>query len=85
MRKGKKSLILVTAALILTILSTSCTSCQKGNELYWPEFPDPVQDERQVVSFDAEKETVSMPLWYWKKIVRYVSDVEMNIKVIQNK
>ena len=32
------------------------------------------KDGKEVFRFDAEKETVTIPLWYWQKILRYGID-----------
>lgn len=42
----------------------------------FPEFPSPYVDGVSVVTFDEETEIVTMPLWYWKAIVRYKVDVD---------
>lgn len=34
-----------------------------------------------VVKIDLTTETVSMPYWYWKKIVEYTIEVEENLKL----
>lgn len=42
----------------------------------FPEFPTPYVDGVSVVTFDEATGNVSMPLWYWKAIVRYKVDVD---------
>ena len=42
----------------------------------FPVFPSPYVDGVSVVIFDEETGIVSMPLWYWKAIVRYKVDVD---------
>lgn len=42
----------------------------------FPEFPSPYVDGVSVVIFDEASVNVSMPLWYWKAIVRYKVDVD---------
>ena len=42
----------------------------------FPEFPSPYVEGVSVVIFDEETGIVSMPLWYWKAIVRYKVDVD---------
>nr|DAF41232.1 MAG TPA: hypothetical protein [Caudoviricetes sp.] len=62
----------------------SCRSCPRENAsaLEWTAFPDPFVDGKAVVVYDSLADTVSMPLWYWKQIVSYASDTEMNIEIL---
>ena len=48
----------------------------------FPEFPSPYVESVSVVTFDEETGIVSMPLWYWKAIVRYKVDVDTVAAVI---
>ena len=65
----------VAVGLILTLLLLSCTTTKQPEIKTAVVFPDPVQsDGTCVVKYDASTDTVSMPLWYWKKIVRYAVD-----------
>ena len=67
----------------MIIQSISCTSIQvEGNDLEWAIFPDPIIDGDSVVKYDLTTDTVSMPLWYWILITKYVINVESNIKLI---
>ena len=44
--------------------------------------PDPIQkDGTSAVIFDAETDTVSMPMWYWRKIVNYIIDTQAALKI----
>lgn len=73
--KQKKALRLAIVALILTLLLTSCQSSKIKSEA--PEFPQPYDTEGNlIVAYDVTTDKVSMPLWYWKKIVRYAVDVQ---------
>lgn len=59
--------------MTLTLALISCTSLPRESE---PQVPDPIAEDGTIlVTYDPETETVSMPLWYWKKIVRYIIDV----------
>lgn len=64
-----------TILLILILLLTSCISVPKNNIAV---IPDPIkEDGTSCVTFhedEAEDDQVHMPLWYWKKIVRYIID-----------
>lgn len=60
--------------MILTILLTSCKTLKVEKPA--PDFPSPYKDGILIVAFDEQTETVSMPLWYWKKIVEYAVDVQ---------
>lgn len=42
----------------------------------FPVFPDPYKDGESVVVYDETLDAVTMPLWYWKAIVRYKVDVD---------
>lgn len=66
----------------MTTLLTSCQTTQKV-ELEWTLFPSPIVNGENVVKFDLETKTVSMPLWYWKQITNYVIDTETNIEIIE--
>gem|GEM_PF-1858048 len=70
-------------ALILTSALTCCTSTQKrSGDVPYVVVPDPIQkDGISAVIFDAETETVSMPLWYWRKIVNYIIDTQAALKI----
>lgn len=57
--------------MILTSLLTSCASSPKNEG---PKIPDPMVNGVSVVVYDETTNYVSMPLWYWKKIVRYFID-----------
>ena len=44
--------------------------------------PDPIQkDGTSAVILDEETETVSMPMWYWRKIVNYIIDTQAALKI----
>lgn len=74
--KQKKALKLVIVALTLTLLLTSCQTL-KNQKSEAPEFPQPYDTEGNlIVTYDVTTDKVSMPLWYWKKIVRYAVDVQ---------
>lgn len=74
--KQKKALKLAIVALTLTLLLTSCQTLKKQKSEA-PEFPQPYDTEGNlIVTYDVTTDKVSMPLWYWKKIVRYAVDVQ---------
>jgi hypothetical protein len=69
----RKQWKLGTVALISTILLISCTTSPKNSAV----VPDPFQEDgTPIVSYDKEADEVRMPLWYWKKIVRYIVDAK---------
>lgn len=42
-----------------------------------PKVPDPLrEDGTSVVTYNEDTDTVAMPLWYWKKLVRYIIDTQ---------
>jgi hypothetical protein len=68
---------------------TALTSCRTTGNISGYTFPDLGEKERIVTDkditvlngsgktvfyFDGEKETVTIPLWYWNKILRYGID-----------
>lgn len=74
--KQKKALKLVIVALTLTLLLTSCQTLKKQKSEA-PEFPQLYDTEGNlIVTYDVTTDKVSIPLWYWKKIVRYAVDVQ---------
>jgi NADH:ubiquinone oxidoreductase subunit 4 (subunit M) len=73
--KQKRVLKLAIVALTLTLQLTSCQSSKIKSEA--PQFPEPYDTEGNlIVTYDVNTDKVSMPLWYWKKIVRYAVDVQ---------
>lgn len=62
--------------MISIILLTSCMSTQNIKT----DIPDPIVDGESVIKIDLSIEIVSMPYWYWKKIVECFIEVEENIK-----
>lgn len=69
--------------MILTPALTCCTSTQKRNgDVPYVVVPDPIQkDGTSAVILDAETDTVSMPMWYWRKIVNYIIDTQAALKI----
>lgn len=65
----------------MSVLIASMTACAGSPRIEYvyetpgvpafPVFPPP-----DPVTLDGEKETVSMPLWYWQKIAEYKIDVD---------
>lgn len=75
--KQKKVLKLAIAALILTLQLMSCQSLKANKTSEASQFPEPYDTEGNlIVTYDVTTDKVSMPLWYWKKIVRYTVDVQ---------
>lgn len=73
--KQKKALKLAIVALTLTLQLTSCQSSKIKSEA--PQFPELYDTEGNlIITYDVNTDKVSMPLWYWKKIVRYAVDVQ---------
>lgn len=84
--KQRRALILAT---LLMMSAMALTSCRTTGSIDGYTFPDMGEKERIVTEkdvtvlnsdgktvfyFDAEKETVTIPLWYWNKILRYGID-----------
>ena len=75
--RQKKALRLAIAALILTLQLTSCQSSKVNKTSEAPQFPELYDTKgKLIVTYDVNADKVSMPLWYWKKIVRYAVDVQ---------
>nr|DAJ26249.1 MAG TPA: hypothetical protein [Caudoviricetes sp.] len=70
-------------ALILTPALTCCTSTRKrSGDVPYVKVPDPIQkDGTSAVILDAETDRVSMPMWYWRKIVNYIIDTQAALKI----
>lgn len=90
--KKKNQWKLAAAALILTLACSSCMSTrQKRNEpiVYErPDVPDPYDQEGwPLVIYNEATDQVSTPLFFWKKLMRYVIDAESAFDTIdeQNK
>lgn len=68
--------------MILTLALTCCTSTPKNESMAIPTLPpDPItSDGTCIVIYDEKTDTVTLPLWYWKKIVRYMVDTQTNQK-----
>ena len=71
------------------LVSNCCKSVQNqetpeiNDVIIFPAFPAPVdKDGNTFIVFDEEKQSVTMPFWYWKKIVFYVLETENAIKAI---
>ena len=69
--------------MILAPVLTCCTSTQKRRgDVPYVTVPDPIQkDGTSAVVLDAETDTVSMPMWYWRKIVNYIIDTQTALKI----
>lgn len=81
MRKRKRmKYALATIAMTLTLWLTSCTSTRPSD---MPHFmpPDPYDAEGKLVwQYDAEKDAVTVPYWYWEKIIDYFIDTQEALK-----
>ena len=80
-RKKSMKYALATIAMILTLWLTSCTSTQKNKPLprYTP--PDPYDAEGNLIwQYDPEKESVTVPYWYWEMIIDYFIDTQEALK-----
>jgi len=58
--------------LTLTLLLMSCASIPSNSGV----VPNPYVEGVSVVEYDVDTGKVSMPLWYWKKLVRYIVDTQ---------
>ena len=65
------------AASILTILSMSCRSLpEPTSAIARPTVPSPIVNGESVAAYDDATDRVSVPLWYWKKLIRYIAGAE---------
>lgn len=85
--KSRRALRLATIAMMFAPVLTCCGTTEKIADGY--RFPDLGEERREVTEkgvtaygkdgkavfvFDAESDTVTIPLWYWQKILRYGID-----------
>lgn len=62
--------------LTLTTLLMSCRTLPKETN-NTPDFPEPYDVNGElVVELNVQERTVTMPIWYWKKIVEYAVEVQ---------
>lgn len=88
-RKRMRRKKIFPLATICVMSLTALTSCRTTGNISGYTFPDLGEKERIVTDkditvlnesgktvfyFDGEKETVTIPLWYWNKILRYGID-----------
>lgn len=63
---------------IISFLFLSCVS-NKAHEIHLDtEFPNPYDENGNLIVTLVDDNTVQMPLWYWLKIVEYQIDMETN-------
>ena len=87
--KRPKQRKVLKVAIIAMMFAWGLTSCKTTRNVEGYRFPDLGEERREVTEkgvtaygkdgkavfvFDAEKETVTIPLWYWQKILRYGID-----------
>lgn len=82
MKKGKV-LTLATIFLTFTILLTSCITARIENEYTFPDLGEAerIDDGKsitvlndkgeRVFYYDLEEDTITIPRWYWVKIMNY--------------
>lgn len=64
--------------IIISFLFISCVS-NKAPEIHFDtEFPNPYDENGNLIVTLVDDNTVQMPLWYWLKIVEYQIDMETN-------
>ena len=76
----KKYLIFIMKKylIIISFLFLSCVS-NKASEIHLDtEFPNPYDENGNLIVTLVDDNTVQMPLWYWLKIVEYQIDMETN-------
>lgn len=77
--------------LTLTALLICCTTYPKKEKseikqinVYIPSFPEPVDSEGNYIAvLDEEAESVTIPYWYWMRIVQYALKVESAANIIE--
>ena len=82
-RRKSRIYALATIAMTLSLWLTSCTSTRPSNRpSYRP--PDPYDADGNLIwQYDAEKDTVSVPYWYWELIVDYFIDTQEQVKAFE--
>ncbi|GHV79781.1 hypothetical protein AGMMS49944_15720 [Spirochaetia bacterium] len=84
MQKPKRlnclAMLMLGIALMLSMQACASQPVQIRTEyVYIHDVPDlvfPIFPPPDSVTFNAETETVLMPLWYWQKIAEYKIDVD---------
>lgn len=84
--KRKKILILATFSTMLMLGLTSCKTSEKSGSFSFPDLGEERREEtaegikvyniegKCVFSYSVEGDTVTIPLWYWNKLLRYGID-----------
>ena len=55
-------------ATISMLLLTCCTTTRRIEA----KVPNPIVNNESVVKYDEAADEVSIPFWYWKKIVEFI-------------
>lgn len=76
----KKYLIFIMKKylIIISFLFLSCVSNKAPQIHLDTEFPNPYDENGNLIVTLVDDNTVQMPLWYWLKIVEYQIDMETN-------
>lgn len=76
----KKYLIFIMKKylIIISFLFISCVSNKAPQIHLDTEFPNPYDENGNLIVTLVDDNTVQMPLWYWLKIVEYQIDMETN-------
>ena len=76
----KKYLIFIIKKylIIICFLFISCVSNKAPQIHLDTEFPNPYDENGNLIVTLVDDNTVQMPLWYWLKIVEYQIDMETN-------
>ena len=75
-RKRLHCLLAALAVIILMLLTTACVTTRTEYVHHVPAVVFPVFPPPDCVEYNEDTDTVSMPLWYWRKIAEYKIDVD---------
>lgn len=83
MQKIKKIHFILIMFLVLIPALNSCKTLPKETQQtpiqIETQFPSPFDENGQsIVTYNPETDIVTMPLWYWTKIVEFALDVKTN-------
>ena len=77
--KTKAKFVRATILTICILWLTSCITTQKTDNSARAKFypPDPYNADGSLVwEYDADRDAVIVPYWYWEKIFDYIADTQ---------
>ena len=71
---------------ICALWLTSCTSTRTLGSSTAPQYypPDPYEETGALVwEYDAERDVVIVPYWYWEKVFDYIANTQAGQKIAE--